>query len=149
MLSHSVLTVCNLTDCNPPEFSRQEYWGELPFPPPENLPDPGIEPVVLVSAGRSFITVPHGKPCSTKTSFQLPFSSRKSEDIYSNSVKFPSFFGKSIYLFTSSWPGSLLLHRRLPSCTSGGRSSHSEQVLVAVRRFLTLQSTGSQVHRLH
>ena len=25
------------------EFSRQEYWSELPFPPPEDLPDPGIE----------------------------------------------------------------------------------------------------------
>ena len=27
------------------EFSRQEYWSGLPFPPPEDLPDPGIEPV--------------------------------------------------------------------------------------------------------
>jgi len=25
-------------------FSRQEYWSGLPFPPPENLPDPGIKP---------------------------------------------------------------------------------------------------------
>ena len=25
------------------EFFRQEYWSGLPFPPPENLPDPGIE----------------------------------------------------------------------------------------------------------
>ena len=25
-------------------FSRQEYWSGLPFPSPENLPDPGIEP---------------------------------------------------------------------------------------------------------
>ena len=25
-------------------FSRQEYWSELPFPSPGNLPDPGIEP---------------------------------------------------------------------------------------------------------
>ena len=24
-------------------FSRQEYWGGLPFPPPVNLPDPRIE----------------------------------------------------------------------------------------------------------
>ena len=22
-------------------FSRQEYWSELPFPSPEDLPDPG------------------------------------------------------------------------------------------------------------
>ena len=26
------------------ELSRQEYWLELPFPPPEDLPDPGTEP---------------------------------------------------------------------------------------------------------
>ena len=25
-------------------FSRQEYWSGLPFPSPENLPDPGVEP---------------------------------------------------------------------------------------------------------
>ena len=26
------------------EFSRQEYWNGLPFPSPEDLPNPGIEP---------------------------------------------------------------------------------------------------------
>ena len=25
-------------------FSRQEYWRGLPFPSPEDLPDPGIKP---------------------------------------------------------------------------------------------------------
>ena len=25
-------------------FSRQDYWSGLPFPSPEDLPDPGIEP---------------------------------------------------------------------------------------------------------
>ena len=27
------------------EFSRQEYCSKLPFPSPEGLPDPAIEPV--------------------------------------------------------------------------------------------------------
>ena len=27
------------------EFSRQEYWSGLPFPPPVDLPDPGMEPM--------------------------------------------------------------------------------------------------------
>ena len=31
------------------EFPRQEYWRGLPFPPPENLPDPGMEPTSLAS----------------------------------------------------------------------------------------------------
>ena len=25
-------------------FSKQEYWSGLPFPSPQDLPDPGIEP---------------------------------------------------------------------------------------------------------
>ena len=30
-------------------FSRQEYWSGLPFPPPGDLPDPGIQRVFPVS----------------------------------------------------------------------------------------------------
>ena len=30
-------------------FFRQEYWSGLPFPPPEDLPDPGIKPMLPVS----------------------------------------------------------------------------------------------------
>ena len=29
-------------------FSRQGYWSGLPCPPPENLPDPGIQPKSLM-----------------------------------------------------------------------------------------------------
>ena len=38
-------------------FSRQEYWNGLPCPPPEDLPDPGIEPESFMSpalGGRFF-----------------------------------------------------------------------------------------------
>ena len=41
------------------EFSRQEYWSGLPFPPPGDLPDPGTEPTSLTSPtfeGRFFTT---------------------------------------------------------------------------------------------
>ena len=31
-------------------FSRQEYWSGLSFPPPGDLPDPGIKPISCVSA---------------------------------------------------------------------------------------------------
>ena len=34
-------------------FSRQEYWSELPFPPPGDLSHPGMEPVSLVSPALS------------------------------------------------------------------------------------------------
>ena len=30
-------------------FSRQEYWSGLPFPPPGDLPDPGVKPTRPVS----------------------------------------------------------------------------------------------------
>ena len=42
-------------------FSRQEYWSGLPFPSPQDLPDPGIElrsPVSLALAGGFFTTEP-------------------------------------------------------------------------------------------
>ena len=32
------------------EFPRQEYWSGLPFPPPGDLPDPGIKPTFLMSS---------------------------------------------------------------------------------------------------
>ena len=46
-------------------FSRQEYWGGLPCPPPEDLPDPGMEPVSLMSlalTAGSLPLAPPGKP---------------------------------------------------------------------------------------
>jgi len=47
------------------EFSRQQYWSRLKFPPPGDLPDPWIEPASLVSlalAGRYFTTELPRKP---------------------------------------------------------------------------------------
>ena len=37
------------------EFSRQEYWSRLPFPPPGDLPNPGTEPASPPLAG-GFVT---------------------------------------------------------------------------------------------
>ena len=49
-------TLCNPMDCSPPRSSvhwifQEEYWSGLPCPPPEDLPDPGIQskPVSLMS----------------------------------------------------------------------------------------------------
>ena len=47
------------------EFSRQEYWNELPFSTPGDLPDPGIEPTSPVSpalADEFFTTESWRKP---------------------------------------------------------------------------------------
>ena len=43
-------------------FSRQKYWSELPFPPPGDLPDPGIKPMSLVLQMDSLLAEPPGKP---------------------------------------------------------------------------------------
>ena len=43
-------------------FPRQEYWSGLPFPPPGDLPDPGIEPVSPTLAGLFFTIESSGKP---------------------------------------------------------------------------------------
>ena len=47
-------------------FSRQEYWSGLPFPSPEDLPNPGIEPTSSAPpalAVRLFTTEHLGSPC--------------------------------------------------------------------------------------
>ena len=71
VLSHfSCVPLCNLWTVahQAPlsmRFSRHEYWSGLPFPPPGDLPNPGIEPMCPVSpalAGGFFTTEPPGKP---------------------------------------------------------------------------------------
>ena len=46
-------------------FSQEEELSRLPFPPPGDLPFPGIEPMSLASlvlTGRFFTSEPLGKP---------------------------------------------------------------------------------------
>ena len=43
------------------EFSRQEYWSGLPFPSPEDLPNPGIEPGSPALQVDALLSEPPGK----------------------------------------------------------------------------------------
>ena len=43
-------------------FSRQEYWSGLSCPPPEDLPNPGIEPRSPTLQADALPSVPPGKP---------------------------------------------------------------------------------------
>ena len=46
-------------------FSRHEYWSGLPFPPPRDLLNPGMDPEFLASpslADEFFTTASPGKP---------------------------------------------------------------------------------------
>ena len=42
-------------------FSRQEYWSELPCPPPGDLPNPGIESRSSTLQADSLLSEPPGK----------------------------------------------------------------------------------------
>ena len=57
-------------DCGPPGSSDhrvlQEYWSELPFPAPGNLPNPGIELGSPPWQADSLPTEPGGKPESSR-----------------------------------------------------------------------------------
>ena len=58
-------TLCKSMDASPwmqvhrllMEFSRQEYWSELPFPSSEDRPNPGTEPRSPALQAVSFFTV--------------------------------------------------------------------------------------------
>ena len=47
------------------EFSRPEYWSGYPFPPPGDLPNPGIEPRSSSLQVDSLPADPQGKPRNT------------------------------------------------------------------------------------
>ena len=56
--AQSCLTLCNPMDYKPARllcpwnFPGKKYWSGLPFPPPGDLPGPGIEPASPALAGR-------------------------------------------------------------------------------------------------
>ena len=91
------------------QFSRQEYWSGLPFPPPGDLLNPRIKPMSLTSlvlAGRLFTTAPPGKHydavyqcvkhctcvwggvCVVKSIQLFFFLGRKREVLYFEDIKF-------------------------------------------------------------
>ena len=68
--AQSCPALCDTMDCITHQallfmgFSRQEYWSGLPFPPPGDLPNPGIELAFPALAGGFFTTEPPEKPYS-------------------------------------------------------------------------------------
>ena len=67
LVAQSCLTLCDSIDYSHQAFlsmgfPREEYWSGLPFPSPEDLPDPGFEPKCPALTGGFFTTEPPGKP---------------------------------------------------------------------------------------
>ena len=59
-------------------FSRQEYWGGLPFPSPGDLPDPGIEPTSPALQAVSLPTEPSGKPTTQRKPLKSQYKPQSS-----------------------------------------------------------------------
>ena len=59
------------------EFSRQEYWRGLPFPPIGDLPDPGIKPKSPALQADSLPSEPPGKPNLFVLSFSHTYEIKK------------------------------------------------------------------------
>ena len=68
-------------------FPSQEYWTGLPFPPPGDLPDPGIEPASPAFAGRFFTTELPGKPTGNPSHNSLTEDEIKGMQIGREEVK--------------------------------------------------------------
>ena len=70
LVAQSCLILCDPMDYSPPGYSvcgilQAKILKRLPFPPPGDLPNPGIKPespVAPALAGGFFITEPSGKP---------------------------------------------------------------------------------------
>ena len=51
-------------------FPRQKYWSGLPFPSPEDLPDPGIEPGSPALQADALSSEPPEKPLEMQKSYE-------------------------------------------------------------------------------
>ena len=96
-------------------FSRQEYWSGLPFPPPGDLPDPGIEPLSLASpalAGRFLTTSTTGEVPSDREVINMIFQTRGQQ----TTAHRPN---QTLHLFYLNTPTPVCLH----TINGGGDSS--------------------------
>ena len=117
-------------------FSQQEYWSGLPFPPPGNLPEPGIEPMSPVLTGRFFSTVPSGESLVTQFSsvqllsciwlFAIPWTAASQ----ACSSPAPSVYSNSCPLSVSQWCHPSISSSVVPfsSCTQSFPASGSFQM---------------------
>ena len=78
LVTQSCLTLYDPMDCavhQAPlsmEFSRHEYWSELPFPCPGDLPNPEIDPVTPALQAESLPSESPGKPSVRRRGVQEP-----------------------------------------------------------------------------
>ena len=85
--------------------SRQEHWSGLPFPPPGDLPDPGVEPPSPALVSRFSTIEPLGKPIQVLSPLQTLlwlFQSTRSS-LFSKFLSMTSLTGCSCGVYTLSF----------------------------------------------
>jgi len=68
------------------EFSRQEYWSELPFPSRGDLPNPEIEPTSPALQAETLPPEPPGKPPKNLYTTQFQKSNLEEKDLIPSSL---------------------------------------------------------------
>ena len=97
------------------EFPRQEYWGRLPFPPPGDLPNPGIEPRLLHVCVYKYIQLVSEKSSSSGLASEILLSSA-----VTGRPKF-TYLKKYGMLLLSLKSRSTKVNRRNTKCRNGVR----------------------------
>ena len=107
------------------EFSRQQYWRQLPFPTPGDLPNPGIEPLSPALAGGFFTAVSPGKPKLTADYVSTIISQYSSVMCHQNELDHCHLPCTTHYMETCT---SLCEERRMRPLLSRSQRSHKEDV---------------------
>ena len=92
-------------------FSRQGHWSELPFLPPGDLPDPGMEPASPALAGGFFTPSHLGSPISPLV---LNIKCNLTKIVYYFKTIEKPFYSKplfSVFKFPNWGPQLILTHK--------------------------------------
>ena len=123
MLSRSVMSDSLFATGQAPlsmGFFRQEYWSELPFPSPGNLPDPGIKPRSPALQADALLSERPGKPTQHMPSIYYVWR----DGISIHQACFPIFLGTQLVYISQPQ-----LHLRVINLQSCGHYSLSRYIV--------------------
>ena len=92
------------------EFTRQEYWSGLPFPSPEDLPNPGIKPGSPALQAGALPSEPPGKPKESKSYVHIIFLKQCRCFPNTQYILFVFTFLSSLPIFTLGLKSMSLIH---------------------------------------
>ena len=147
----SCMDVCTEA-CQAPQsmrFSRKEYWSELPFPPPRDLPNHGTEPTTSASfalLGKFFTTEPPGKPYLVHTRFLIKLKcledrfrswfylhlqvGQVAHTVQGNGTWWGKTYDKCNHIFLCPLPSSLTTYMIRFLCTKEDKSAGGKMTII-------------------